>query len=198
MDTEIREGCRQSPDVLGSRLGEREMSGRRSPGMREWVARSKVERLRQWPTIERLVAEAAAVPEVAGVIVIGSFAAGRADTLSDVDLFVVAREGDFEAAWEKRERLSGSGLLTSWEKRRKDNPDVGLYVWLNQDLVLVEALFCTPGSARLAELAPAVVVIGSPSLLDGFRRRPPVRRSEMRFTNPVERAYHQLKEAIRK
>ena len=174
------------------------MSKGRSQGMREWLARSKVEGLRQWPTIERLVAEAAKVPEVAGVIVIGSFAAGSADPVSDVDLFVVAEEGDFEAAWEKRKHLSGPGLLTSWENRTKDRPDVGLYVWLNQDLVLVEALFCTHASARLAELAPAVVVVGSADLLDGFRRRPPVRRSEMSFTNEVEKAYQRLKSAIRK
>ncbi|MGH2586410.1 MAG: hypothetical protein ACRDJE_15965, partial [Dehalococcoidia bacterium] len=60
-------------------------------------------KLRQWPTIERLAAHAAANPSIfAAAILMGSFAAGRADTLSDIDLTLLAPEGGFEAAWARR------------------------------------------------------------------------------------------------
>jgi hypothetical protein len=137
------------------------------------------------------------MPAAYGMVLIGSLAAGSADALSDVDLFVVARPGAFQAMWAKRRELSGSSVLASWESHSTDRPDVGFYVWLSEELVMVEALFCVPGSARLADGAPAAILVGPPSLLDTFPRRPPVRRSEMRFTHPVEKAYKALQDVIR-
>jgi predicted nucleotidyltransferase len=40
------------------------------------------------------------MPPFLGVVLLGSFARGEADDLSDVDFTVYAAEGDFEAAWE--------------------------------------------------------------------------------------------------
>jgi hypothetical protein len=67
--------------------------------------------------------------------------------------------------------------------------------------VLVECLLATPASGvRLAE--PAAVLAGDRGLLDRFPRRPPVTRAEMAAhrvdVHPVERAYDQLKETVRR
>lgn len=63
----------------------------------DWPARSAAERLRQWPRVLEL-AEAAASPPFLGIVLLGSFARGEADDLSDVDFAVYAGEGEFEAA----------------------------------------------------------------------------------------------------
>jgi predicted nucleotidyltransferase len=47
-----------------------------------------VKRLRQWPRVLEL-AEAAATPPFVGVVLLGSFAHGEADDLSDVDFIVL-------------------------------------------------------------------------------------------------------------
>jgi hypothetical protein len=70
----------------------------------DWPGRSAAERLRQWPRLEEF-AKAAACPPFLGIVLLGSFARGEADDLSDVDFAVYAVEGEFEAAWEQRHRL---------------------------------------------------------------------------------------------
>jgi len=103
--------------------------------------------------LERLIQRVEASPALDGMILLGSFARGEVDALSDLDL------------------------------------------------VLVECLLATPSSGvRLAE--PAAVLAGGRELLDRYPRRPPVTRAEMAAQpvdlHPVERAYGELKEAVRR
>jgi hypothetical protein len=163
----------------------------------EWPGRPAVERLRQWATLERLVERVGATPDYVGVILLGSLAKGIADPVSDIDLFLVARDGGFAVAWERRHDLHVTGALAVWEEADGRLPDARTHVWLTEDLVVVEALIATPQSgARLAE--PAVVLVGPPGLTNMFPRRPTVQRSEMRMgEHPVERAYEALKQAVR-
>jgi hypothetical protein len=164
----------------------------------EWPGRPAAERLRQWATLEQLAERLGATPDYLGMILVGSLAKGVADPLSDIDLFLVARDGGFAAVWERRHDLHVTGALAVWEQADGRLPDARTHVWLTEDLVVVEALIATPQSgARLAE--PAVVLVGPPELTDMFPRRPPVQRSEMRMgDHPVERAYDALKRAVRR
>ncbi len=118
-----------------------------------WPHEGTARGARQWPTLERLIERVEASPALDGMILLGSFARGKVDALSDLDL------------------------------------------------VLVECLLATASSGvRLAE--PAAVLAGDRGLLDRFPRRPPVTRAEMAAhpldLHPVERAYDQLKEAVRR
>jgi hypothetical protein len=57
----------------------------------QWPGKDAPMGFRQWPTIERLAGFARAHPSVfAAAVLVGSFAAGRADPLSDVDLIRAA------------------------------------------------------------------------------------------------------------
>ena len=167
------------------------------PAVADWPTRARAERLRQWPTLETLARRVAVDPELVGLLLLGSVAAGEGDALSDLDVVVVARSGRFPAAWERRERLREGAPLVAWDHLLSDRPDCGLVVWLTSDLVLVEALITTPGSARLAEGAPCVVVTGPPDLVARLPTRPRVRRAEMQITHPVEHAYKALQAAVR-
>ena len=70
----------------------------------DWPGRSAAERLRQWPRIQELAHAGIKAPFV-GVVLLGSFARGEADDLSDVDFIVFAADGDFEKAWARRHFL---------------------------------------------------------------------------------------------
>jgi Nucleotidyltransferase domain len=70
-------------------------------------------RLRQWPTIDLLRAYAVAHPDLfAAAVLVGSFAAGRADPLSDVDLVLLVPDGGFERTWSHRSPVSESEFTT--------------------------------------------------------------------------------------
>jgi len=76
-----------------------------------WEHEGVARRARQWPTLERLIEHVEASPALAGMIVVGSFARGDVDPLSDLDLVLVAPEDGFEAAWAARELLHGGSAL---------------------------------------------------------------------------------------
>jgi predicted nucleotidyltransferase len=65
----------------------------------DWPTRSGAERLRQWPLIAYATEKASRMPDLDGLLLLGSFAAGRADQISDVDLVAVVAEGRFDEAW---------------------------------------------------------------------------------------------------
>jgi hypothetical protein len=166
-----------------------------------WPHEGTARGARQWPTLERLIERVEASPALDGMILLGSFARGEVDALSDLDLVLVAPDGRFEAAWVARAELRGGSTLVAWDQRDPGLTQAGAYKWITGDLVLVECLLATPASGvRLAE--PAAVLAGDRGLLDRFPRRPPVTRAEMAAhpvdVHPVERAYDQLKEAVRR
>jgi predicted nucleotidyltransferase len=84
--------------------------------------------------------------EVLGAFLVGSFAADAADSVSDVDLIVVALDGAFSAAWEQRDRLHATGALASWDEHDRVFEEAAVHVWLTPDIVLVEALIATLSS----------------------------------------------------
>ena len=161
----------------------------------EWTARQA----RQWPALERLIERVEASPELDGAILLGSFAHGEVDALSDLDLLRVVPAGGFEAAWAARAALRGP-VVAAWDQRDPGFAEAGAHKWITGELVLVECLLATGDSGvRLAE--PAVVLAGDPGLLDRFPRRPPITRAEVEAdpgkVHPIEQAYDQLKTSVR-
>jgi predicted nucleotidyltransferase len=157
--------------------------------------RDNVAHLRQWPVLTALAEHIATDPAFAAGVLVGSFAHGRADALSDIDLLLFAPDGGFDAAWERREALRVTGALIAWDERREPEREIGKHQWVTPDLVYVECLIATPASGcRLAQ--PYVVIAGT--LPPDVTRRPPVSRSELTGgLHPVEQAYDLLKFAIR-
>jgi hypothetical protein len=164
-----------------------------------WEHERAARRMRQWPALERIRERVGASTTLLGLVLVGSFAAGTFDALSDLDLFLFAREDGFEESWARRHELHGDGALAVWDRRDPGLDRAAAHKWVTGDLVLVECLIATPSSGvRLAE--PAVVVAGDPGLLGLVPRRPPVDRAELTrrpVADPVERAYDDLKAAVR-
>ena len=84
--------------------------------------------------------------EFLGAFLVGSFAADAVDSVSDVDLIVVALDGAFSTAWEQRDRLHATGALASWDEHDGVFEEAAVHVWLTPDIVLVEALIATLSS----------------------------------------------------
>jgi hypothetical protein len=125
--------------------------------------------LRQRAVLDGIIARSLAIPSIDGLIVLGSFAQGQPDALSDLDLIAVAAPGQLVAAWNARQQLAGDVFLI-WEQppdlRGKVPPEIRWATWLTHDLVKVECGFAAPGSKELAE--PFVVVAGPNSVADSF------------------------------
>jgi hypothetical protein len=172
-----------------------------------WPLRERAERLRQWPTLVDLVGRARALPGFAAFILIGSFAGGSPDSMSDVDSIVSIDDGAFDAAWARRSTLYGREPAFAWDVRLETDREVGAHKWLTQDLVLVECVLGTPTArARLAD--PYVVLAGDPARVETFDRVPPISRAELQayvdqnraegHEQPtVQRAYEELVRAVR-
>lgn len=166
----------------------------------DWPGRIAGERLRQWPRILSL-AEAAASPPFLGVVLLGSFARGAADDLSDVDFTVFAAEGEFGAAWEHRHRLHPPDA-SCWDyPRPPGRRDVAGHRWFTSDFVLFDGLIATPSGTRLAD--PMHVLVGDDALARQIVRRPPITAAEEHerkdeiVLHEVEQLYGQLKLALR-
>lgn len=154
-------------------------------------------RLRQWPTIAWLTAYASARPEIfAAAVLVGSFAAGLADALSDIDLILLAPDGGFARAWDLRHELHAEEPIMAWDEPRPGLPEVAGHSWLTREIIMVETLFATASSGfRLAE--PHVVLAGT--LPAQTEMRHPISRGEFTSTpHPVDHAYSALKAAVRR
>jgi hypothetical protein len=137
-------------------------------------------------------------PWVAAVVLVGSLTGQAADAFSDVDLLVVVRDGEFGSAWADRRSLHVTGAAVWWDVVVEPGREAAAHKWLTPDLVLVEALLCTPASgARLAE--PWLLVAGDPGAPGLLAPRGPVARAEFDDSGlpEVERAYDALKTAAR-
>lgn len=168
----------------------------------DWPGREAALRLRQWPHIEDLAGRVSTSAWLAGLFLVGSFARGAADSLSDVDYMVVVADGRFDEAWEHRHELH-LREFTCWDYPRPDQREVAAHRWLTDDLVLFDGLIAAPGGARLAD--PFVVVVGDPSLAERFHRFDPATKHGDPATkhgdevelHEVEMLYGQLKLAAR-
>jgi Nucleotidyltransferase domain len=163
--------------------------------MNEWHGRDVAARLRQWPQIADLADRVDSSPWLAGLFLLGSFARGEADSLSDVDFMVVVESGRFAEAWERRHDLHCHGA-TCWDYPRPDEREVAAHRWLTDDLVLFDGLISTTSGARIDD--PLVVLVGEPNLPGRFARRErPAAGGESIEPHEVERLYGQLKLAAR-
>jgi len=66
---------------------------------------------RQGRTIQRLADYVDESSHLGAAVLVGSFAKGTADDLSDVDLFLIATVGNFQQAWEARRYLHVTGSV---------------------------------------------------------------------------------------
>jgi len=142
-----------------------------------------------------LAERVAAAPELAGLLLLGSFARGEADSLSDVDFIVVVDPGNFDEAWKNRHYLHPDGSAC-WDYPRPNDREVAAHRWLTPDLVLFDGLLTTPSGARVAD--PLVVLVGEAMLADRMTRFDPAAEpGEKIELNEVEQLYGQLKLAAR-
>jgi predicted nucleotidyltransferase len=133
----------------------------------EWPGRRRAETLRQWPVLRETIDRVSRLEPFDGVIALGSFADGEPDELSDVDLLAVTAPERFEEAWAARRQLADNPLAT-WESVADRSRPLRWFKWLTRDLVKVECGVAAPGGRELAE--PVIVLLGPPSLADGFAR----------------------------
>jgi hypothetical protein len=163
--------------------------------LNDWHGLEAAAQSRQWPRILDLAERVAAAPQLAGLILLGSFARGEADSLSDVDFIVVIEPGRFDEAWEKRHGLH-SHVASCWDYPRPDSREVAAHRWLTPDLVLFDGLIATPSGTRVAD--PLVALVGNVGPADGMTRFDPSAEpgGEIEL-NEIERLYGQLKLAAR-
>jgi hypothetical protein len=169
-------------------------------GINDWPGRDAAERLRQWPRIVEL-AGAVSSPPFFGLVLLGSFARGEADDVSDVDFVVFAAEGDFDAAWDERHRLHPAGAACWDYPRPPGDRDVAGHRWLTSDFVLFDGLIAAPSGTRLAD--PMHVLVGDELLTSQIIKREPIsgeeqhRRKDEIALHEVEKLYGELKLALR-
>jgi hypothetical protein len=167
----------------------------------DWPGRKAGETLRQWPHVRQL-AEVATAPPFLGLVLLGSFARGQADDLSDVDFTVFAAEGRFDEAWRQRHRLHPPDAACWDYARPPGERDVAAHRWLTSDFVLFDGLIATPSGTRLAE--PMHVLVGGENLARMIVKRNAItaeerdqRRDEITL-HEIETLYGQLKIALRR
>ena len=149
---------------------------------------------RQWPHVVDLRDRAKELAGYRATILIGSFAAGTADDLSDVDVIVALADGAFDAAWARRASLRPADALHHWDLRSEETREVAAHNWFTRELVLVECVFATPrGRLRLAE--PFAIFDGDPTAAEGFARRAPIARAELDEYNEQLRSAGHLPES---
>lgn len=168
--------------------------------MADWAGAQAARGSRQWPHIQHL-ADASAVHPFLGVVLLGSFARGEADDLSDVDFTVFAEEGSFDEAWRQRHRLHPPHAACWDYPRSPGDRDVAGHRWLTSDFVLFDGLIATPSGTRLAD--PMHVLVGGENLARRIVKREPItseerdeRKDEITL-HEIETLYGQLKLALR-
>jgi predicted nucleotidyltransferase len=163
----------------------------------DWPGRHAAEALRQWPRVVEL-AEAAAHAPYLGVVLLGSFARGEADSLSDVDFIVFTAEGTFDEAWGRRYLLHRD-VAACWDyPRPAGDRDVAAHRWLTTDVVLFDGLIATTTGTRVAD--PLHVLVGDESLSSQLVKRPPEEPRQPTddiVIHEIEQLYGQLKLATR-
>jgi len=152
------------------------------------------ESVRGWPHFLEVRKTTVRLPGHRATIAIGSFAAGTADDLSDIDLYVLLEDGAFVDAWSCRDSLRPSDALHWWDIWPDAGREVATHNWLTRDMVLVECALATPkAQPRLSE--PYEVVEGDPEAVGSFILREPISREELTTFNAELRAAGHLPEA---
>jgi predicted nucleotidyltransferase len=137
-------------------------------GANDWPGRERAESLRQWSVIEGLASRVAEIAAIDGLILLGSFARGDPDELSDVDALAVVAPGRFQDVWARRRRLS-EGSLLAWDGEGGQR-DLESHTWLTREIVKVECGIVDAGSGSRDLADPCVVLLGDPSVVQRFPR----------------------------
>ena len=133
---------------------------------------------RAWPHLLELRTKTVELPGHRATIAIGSFAAGTADDLSDIDLYVMVDDGSFDEAWGARDSLRPGDALHWWDIRPDANREIATHNWLTRDLVLVECALTTPNAQpRLSE--PYELLDGDAAAVGLFAPRDRISREEL-------------------
>jgi hypothetical protein len=175
--------------------------------LRDWPTRARAEQTRQWPIIVHVGERIAAMPEFDGLLLVGSFASGTTDDLSDVDFICVVADGQFEAAWKRRAELETLGALFVWDLVTDSTLDGGGHKWITHDIVKVECGIFDPARSDVQLAPPYAVVVGDPSIAARFRPLEPIppdvleayaqKLRDEGLVPEVESRYGELKAAIR-
>lgn len=175
--------------------------------MLDWPTRAKAEQLRQWPLIEHVAARAATMPDLDGLLLLGSFASGRADQISDVDLVAVVANGRFDQAWAQRHEFETPGTLIAWDARLVSDGDAASHKWITHDIVKVECGFADASRSTMQLADPYAILVGDASVATRFPPLEPIPpevleayAQELRdngMVPDVETAYGELRRALR-
>jgi Nucleotidyltransferase domain len=173
----------------------------------DWPGRSHAEQTRQWPIIAHVGERIASMPEFDGLLLVGSFASGTTDDLSDVDFICVAADRQYEAAWARRAELETPNPLFVWDLVVDRTVDEGGHKWITHDLVKVECGIVDPARGDTQLAPPYAVVVGDPSIAQRFRPLDPIplevleayaqKLRDEGLVPEVESRYGELKAAIR-
>lgn len=153
---------------------------------------------RQQVLLDALASHVHDSPNIGALVLVGSFANGTADAVSDLDLFFITYDDHFEDSWARRHDLHLTGALVHWDQQDQERPEVAGHRWVTPDLVVVECVVSSPqGGARLA--SPFKFYAGAEALVDGFPKREPIDRSDMtdEDTHPIDIVYDVFKKAVR-
>jgi predicted nucleotidyltransferase len=153
--------------------------------------------VRATPHLLALRRETVKLPGHRATIAIGSFAAGTADDLSDIDLYVLVDDGAFDDAWNQRDLLRPGDALLWWDIRPDTSREIGTHNWLTRDLVLVECALATPAARpRLSE--PYEVLEGDTEAVELFVPGERISREELNDFNARLQAAGHLPEVHRR
>jgi Nucleotidyltransferase domain len=163
--------------------------------LNRWPGMDAAAQSRQWPRIVDLAERVEGAAELTGLLLLGSFARGESDSLSDVDFIVVVEPDWFDEAWARRHQLHPDADVC-WDYPRPEEREVAAHRWLTPELVLFDGLITTQTGARVAD--PLVVLVGERGLAERMTRFDPTAEpgAEVEL-NEVERLYGQLKLAAR-
>src|SRR5437667_3777758 len=101
--------------------------------------------LRQWPTLKQLISHLVQFQsEFTSALLVGSFAAGNADTVSDIDFILLAPDDKFDQIWKQRDGLHVTGSVSHYDELRENT--LGAHKWLTPDIIFMECLIATLSS----------------------------------------------------
>ena len=147
------------------------------------------------------------MPHLDGLLLLGSFADGRADEISDVDLVAVVADGKFSEAWAGRRDLQTTGALFEWDVHVDSDGDAASHKWITSDIVKVECGFADASRSAMQLAEPYAILVGDASVASRFpplESIPPDRleayAQELRHKGMVpeiETIYGELRSALR-
>jgi hypothetical protein len=150
----------------------------------------------------------ASMPQFDGLLLLGSFASGHADQISDVDLVAVVAAGEFQQAWQRRGELEPPGALVAWDLFTGEDGDAGSHKWITAEIVKVECAIVDPGNSAMQLAEPYAVLLGEPTLGTRFAPLEPIppdvleqyaqRLRDLGLVPEVETRYGELRDALRR